>query len=489
MSDQQLRAELGLGPEDANGHAPNLSGDELLDALVAFIRRFVALSDEQADMTALWVVHTHAFDAAECTPYLSITSAEKRSGKTRLLEVLSLLVAGPWLTGRTTAAVLARKTAAESPTLLLDESDAAFKADKEYSETLRGILNAGYRRGGVTSLCVGHGANITYQDFAVFSPKAVAGIGKLPDTVADRAIPIELKRRKPGERVERFRFRKVEDESVELRDVAAAWAKAHVDALSGAEPKLPEELDDRAQDIVEPLLAIAEEVDGEWPKRARDAAVALLTGEHREDSESLGVRLLRDIRSIFDEEGTDRLRTAGILTALNKRDDAPWGNLRGEALDARGLARLLRPYGVKPDQVWIHGANQKGYMRSWFADAWARYVPEGTDGDDDGPDDDGSTGSGKGDRWDRRDRAGENPHKQADSRLSDDSDLSDGIGEGIDENPHEQRTLSHLSRLSDNPGGQDAGEVLRADGVIRDEAEVFEMARSFFDLDEDEGAE
>jgi hypothetical protein len=102
-----------------------------------------------------------------------------------------------------------------------------------------------------------------------------------------------------------------------------------VDALFGAEPELPEELDDRAQDIVEPLLAIAEKVGEEWPQKARDAAVALLTGEHREDSESLGVRLLRDIRSVFDEEGTDRLRTTGILTALNKRDDAPWGNLRG----------------------------------------------------------------------------------------------------------------------------------------------------------------
>ena len=90
---------------------------EVLDELAGFVRRFVVMSPAQADAIALWIVHTHAFDAAEQTPYLAISSAEKRSGKTRLLEVLELLVARPWLTGRVTAAVLARKVDAERPTL------------------------------------------------------------------------------------------------------------------------------------------------------------------------------------------------------------------------------------------------------------------------------------------------------------------------------------------------------------------------------------
>jgi integrase len=62
----------------------------LLDDVVAFIRRYVVLTDVQADTLALWTAHTHAIDAAETTPYLAITSPEKRSGKTRLLEVLEL---------------------------------------------------------------------------------------------------------------------------------------------------------------------------------------------------------------------------------------------------------------------------------------------------------------------------------------------------------------------------------------------------------------
>ena len=171
-----------------NGRTPGvLGGAAVLDAVGAFIRRFVALRDDHTDLIALWVVRTHALDAADTAPYLNIKSAEKRSGKTRLLEVLSLLVLCAWLTCRVSAAVLVREVAAETPTLLLDESDAAFKGDRDYAETLRGVLNAGLRRGGVASLCVSRGKDFDYADFAVFGPKAIAGIGRAPDTVADRA--------------------------------------------------------------------------------------------------------------------------------------------------------------------------------------------------------------------------------------------------------------------------------------------------------------
>jgi hypothetical protein len=362
----------GSGGRGEPGRAPD--GAELLERLAWFIRRYVALSEEQALLIALWVVHTHTLDAADTTPYLNVKSAEKRSGKTRLLEVLSLLAAGSWLTGRVTAAVLVRKVAAVAPALLLDESDAAFKGEREYAETLRGVLNAGFRRGGVASLCVGQGANITYEDFPVYCPKVIAGIGKLPDTVADRSIPIELRRRRPSEKVERFRLRKVGPEALPIFHDVRAWAQAHLDSLSGAEPDLPDELDDRAQDIMEPLLAIADEVGGEWPERSRRAAVGLLTGEEREDAESLGVRLLRDVQGVFDDKSSDRLPTGKLLEALHAMEEAPWGSLRGEALDARGLARLLKLYGVKPEKLREGDDTFRGYRRASFEDAWARYL-------------------------------------------------------------------------------------------------------------------
>jgi Protein of unknown function (DUF3631) len=324
---------------NSNGYVPRLSGSELLRGLAAYVRRYVVLTDKQTDLIVLWIVHTHALDAADTTPYLEVVSAEKRSGKTRLLDVLNTVTAESWFTGRVTAAVLVRKVADLTPTLLLDESDAAFKGDKEYSEALRGILNSGFRRGGVASLCVGQGANLAYADFPVFSPKAIAGIGKLPDTISDRAIKIELRRRARSEPVERFRLRKVEREATRLREEAAAWAEAHVERLAELEPPLPEELDDRAQEICEPLLAVARVAGGDWPERARRAVIALAGASAREDSESLGIRLLRDIRGVFEEKQADRLPTGELLESLHSVEEAPWGSLRGESLGARGLAR------------------------------------------------------------------------------------------------------------------------------------------------------
>jgi hypothetical protein len=108
---------------------------------------------------------------------------------------------------------LTRKIDAQAPTLLLDETDAAFSGNEEYSEALRGILNAGHRRGGKCSLCVGQGAAISFKDFSVFCSKAIAGMGGLPDTVQDRSIPIRLVRKAPNEKVERFRLRKVKPET------------------------------------------------------------------------------------------------------------------------------------------------------------------------------------------------------------------------------------------------------------------------------------
>ena len=209
-------------PDNGNGHgllldfavnhspepaAKQSNGAEILGCVSDFIRRYVHLSDAQARIAAVWTAHTHAGGAATTTPYLAINSAVKQSGKTRLLEVFELLVAKPWLTGRVTAACLIRKVDQVRPTLLLDESDTAFNGEKEYGEALRGIMNTGFYVGGVASACVGQGANISFKDFHTYCPKAIAGIGTLPDTVADRSIPIRLQRKKPGETVARFRRR------------------------------------------------------------------------------------------------------------------------------------------------------------------------------------------------------------------------------------------------------------------------------------------
>jgi Protein of unknown function (DUF3631) len=315
-------------------------------------------------------------DAADGTPYLSINSAEKGSGKTRVLEVLEMLVHEPWLTGRATAAVLVRKIDDVKPTLLLDESDTAFGGEKEYAEALRGVLNSGYRRSGTASCCTGKGENMAYKDFETFCPKAIAGIGKLPDTVADRSIPIRLKRAPRGE-VRKFRKREVKEDSAENRERLAAWCAANLEKLRDARPDIPDALSDRQADCCEPLLAIADLAGGDWPKAARTALIELCA-EAQADDQSVGVRLLADIRQILAERRVDRLSSADLVDALVEIETSPWAEWsHGKSITKSKLARLLGRFGIAPDSVRFGAATRKGYLLSDFEDAFARYlVPE-----------------------------------------------------------------------------------------------------------------
>jgi Protein of unknown function (DUF3631)/Toprim-like len=346
---------------------------ELLSDVEAFLRRYVYMSDAEAVTVALWVAHVHALDASRVTPYLSITSAEAGSGKTLLLEVLATIVATPWLTGRTTAAVLPRKVDKVRPTLLLDESDTAFRGDKDYAVALHGILNSGYKRSGASTLCVGQGANIDFRDFSTFCPKAFAGIAKLPDTVRARSFAIRLVKL-ADEHVEEFTEEDAEPEAERLRDRLEAFALRGVDRLARSSPERLSGVDPRTKEISKPLLAVAELAGGEWPRRAR-RALGELAGADGGDDPSIGVQLLRDIRTVFDGMDTDRISSVELREGLTKMDESPWGEWRkGLPITQRGITKLLKPYGISKRDVRFGDSHTKGYKREQFGDAWKRYL-------------------------------------------------------------------------------------------------------------------
>ncbi|UCC17964.1 MAG: DUF3631 domain-containing protein, partial [Dehalococcoidales bacterium] len=345
----------------------------LLDNVEQFIRKYVVIGEAEGVALTLWIAHTHTFAAAECTPYIHITSAEKQSGKTLLLETLSLLVARPWLTSRVSAAVLVRKVDRDTPTLLLDETDTVFKTEKEYAEALRGLLNAGYRKGGVASMCVTKGGDFALVDFSTFCPKALAGIGKLPDTIADRSIRLNLKRRSVDEKVARFRLRDAQIQAEFVREQLERWADTVVEKLEQEQPESPEELPDRAADVWESLFAISDMASSEWSRRSREAAL-VLTGHDADDGLSLGTQLLRDISIVLDGR-ISNISSSELVEFLIEREESPWGDLRGRSLDPRKLASLLKPYGIKPHTVRVDSGTLKGYQIEDFQDAFARYIP------------------------------------------------------------------------------------------------------------------
>ena len=383
--------ELEAWPEVVDGAA-------LLDELRNVMRRYVVLPSMAAEALAAWVVHTYAFELRSVSTYIGIGSPEKRCGKTTLLSVLSDLVNRPVVASNISPPALFRVIEEARPTLLIDEGDTFLQGNDE----LKGILNSGYTRktayvvrvankimnyegrikkeeeeGAERPSGLGTRGNSSFQNdvkgsrlvrFSTWCPKVIAAIGKLPETLMDRCITITMQRKMAQETCERLRNL----DGTELRRKCLRFVTDHAEAIAAAKLEMPAQLNDRAADIWEPLLAVADLAGGEWPKVLREAALKLSAGVA--ESNVIG-SLLVDILVAFRLLNVDRLFSRDMVGCLNECKERPWAEARrGKDVDELWLAQQLRPYGVRPRSIWINGKGAKGYMESDFAEVWPRYV-------------------------------------------------------------------------------------------------------------------
>ncbi|MCX7313944.1 MAG: DUF3631 domain-containing protein [Alphaproteobacteria bacterium] len=346
-----------------------VAGEDLVADMETVIRKHVVLSDYQALAVALWIVHAHALEAAEHSPRLHVPSPAPRCGKTTLLNTIAAMVPKAIHTENITSSSLFRIIEMVQPTLLIDEADIFLKDNEE----MRGLLNAGHSRSGQVIRTVGD--DHEPRAFKVWSPVVVAGIGRIPATLEDRSITIGLRRRLPNERIERLRSNRTGHLEVLGRRVAR-WVADNRNALIDADPVLPENLGDRAQDNWRPLVAIADEISTTLGERVRAAAIKM--AEEEMDNESAGIMALADVAGIFELKAKERLSSHDLITALTNMEDRPWSEWRrGQPLTKNGLARLLRPFGINPKQIRFEQPPRptaKGYEAAPIREAKARYV-------------------------------------------------------------------------------------------------------------------
>jgi Protein of unknown function (DUF3631) len=381
------RAELGLDESDGKqGHAiafpqpepwpEPVDGAALLDDLAEAIRRHVVMSDAARDEAALWVVHAYMIDSFLFSPRLGVTSPVKGCGKTTLLDVLGRCVPRPLPTANVTPAALFRVVEGYRPTLLVDEADSFLHDNDE----LRGVLNSGHRKGGTVLRTVGD--DHEPRAFNTFCPTVIALIGHLPDTLNDRAVTIDLKRRLRSEDVQPYRPDRA-DHLDALARKAARWAKDHAERVAATDPEMPDGIINRMADNWRPLLAIADAADGGWPERARKATSAARAAAADDEASRLEL-LLRDIRETFDArraakppfDNPDEIPSKDLVEHLVGVEGRPWcemGRSRKPMTQNR-LARMLKPLGITPGNVGPEDAPVRGYERDRFKEAFDRYL-------------------------------------------------------------------------------------------------------------------
>jgi putative DNA primase/helicase len=342
----------------------------VLERIVAFIRRFVVLPEAVPDALAAWAAFTYASKAFLIAPYVIVRSPIMRCGKSLLLEVMELLIYRPFSTVSASAATLFRVIDESAPTIILDEAE-VLASRGERAEAVREILNAGHRRGPGVPRCVGEDNHV--ELFRVFGPKILAAIGRLWDTLEDRSLLVDLKRKRKDEPVERFRRRQIEPQALELRRQLHRWAQDHMDELATITPPLPAFLDDRAQDTWEGLFAIAQVAGGGWPERLVAAAVALNSARVEDDAP--GVQLLADFERLFTTRNVDRITSAGLVEDLKALEDRSWAEWKtGKPITARQVANLLKKFGIKPKTIRVGTTTPKGYALEDCQDAFSRYL-------------------------------------------------------------------------------------------------------------------
>ena len=372
-----------------------VNGADLLTALSDAIGKYVIMDAHQRDATALWVAFTHTHDLRDFAPLLIVKSAIKRSGKSRLAEIMERLAPRPLYIAGTTAAFIERAIDDKHPTLVIDEADRIRKGDQAVAQRIDAQFNRSFKRSGAW---VGKnvplpGGGYAPRLFSTWAPTFIAGIGKQADTAEDRAVIIALKRKLSSEKVKQLRAKDGADLIVLARKIARFVADNEI-RLRTCEPVALQVENDRAKDVWEPLLAIAETAGGEWPELARKAAQAL-SGETDEEEGEFKVGLLGDIRQLFldtfpvghatSKAGAEgrpddgpRLSSADMVRRLLAIEDRPYGAL-GKAqrpLTQHELARALREFKIRSGTIrpFNSKATPKGYYLHQFEDAFARYL-------------------------------------------------------------------------------------------------------------------
>lgn len=354
------------------------SGAALLDELHDWLRGYVSFGSRAASIAVtLWAAHTHLVAEFDSTPRLALLSPEKQCGKSRVLELLELVCAGAETLSDASAPYLYRRIGAGPVTILIDEADAIWtRKGDENAEAQRSIVNAGHRKSARVGRVEMNGKTAELRRFSVYAPAALAGVGDcLPDTIMDRAVIVRMRRRAPDETIWSYRERVVRPEGEALAARLAEWATSVADKVGNPWPDMPAGVADRPADVWEPLLSVAELAGGDWPTLAAGACTEFVNGA-RDDTDSLGTRLLADLRRIFGD--AQAVSTDTILNELHKIDEAPWADWYGRKFGARDLSKMLKPYGARPKVVRRGEDTHRGYRAADLHDAWSRYLPGGS---------------------------------------------------------------------------------------------------------------
>jgi hypothetical protein len=311
-----------------------------------------------------------------------VTSATRGSAKTLLLDILSEVCANcPGRLSNLTEANLFR-LAHEGKTLILDESENLQTEDRQRYGALMSVFNDGFKSGGkVPRQEREKDGNFKTFYFNTYSPKVLAGLSEIQDTIADRSFKIVMTKKTSKEHTERFNLRSQREELTSLREEMSQWAKAHSNGIGdiynnlgdGYERLKSLALDDRLVDIAEPLTLLADICDYERQRTFRFAKENLL----KEVTDLLRTMSSRRKENV-DPAVKAIIEISREVLGLKDRVFLPTESFRAKLsakqlyLTGKALAGRMEKLNINPTS----DGEKRGYWltQNWIQDTEQRYL-------------------------------------------------------------------------------------------------------------------
>lgn len=360
-----------------------VDGSALLQQISDFLNRFIVFEKvTDAYIVSLWALGTYCTDCYSIFPRLGITSPDAECGKTSLLDILGHLVNRALITSNLTMASAFRVIELLHPTLLIDELDSFLEDLPE----LVNVLNSGHKKGGFVFRVVGENQDV--RQFSTYGPVAYCMIGKPKGTLRSRTVLLRMLRKSSKQKTEDFNLEERPELAEELKEMtrkSVRWATDHEKDVRRAHPDTGK-FTNRQRDNWRAFLKIADVSGGVWPERVFDAAGI----EPPKRKESFEVRLLRDIRNIFESRNVQQIPSTVLVADLILQKENPWSRYREGrySMDASQLGEILDAFDIDPKPIRLTKEEQlafswkekgpqpviRGYKREWFSEAIERLL-------------------------------------------------------------------------------------------------------------------
>jgi hypothetical protein len=342
-----------------------------------YLSKYIALPETSILVASAWVAASHLADRWAKFPHLAITSPEKRCGKTTLLELLGYLCFHSISTANISPACMYRLIEQEHPTLLLDEAQSLTRLGSESAEVLRELLNASIEK---NAKCYRSGSKGEVHGFCIYGPKIVALIGTLDATLADRCLPIRIRRKTKEDQVALIKSKVVAKDGEEIKKALMSWAAENAEEIDKVYETLePFEINNyRMADLLLPLQVVLKTASpGKAESDLRKYADEIDGMDSEVEKMSNGTRLLIAVKEIFETitvNGASYIPTVRLVEELVKRTEEPWPRYcRGEPITPEALANLLRPYGIRSAKS--KDQKSRGFYAVAFEKTWEEFLP------------------------------------------------------------------------------------------------------------------